>query len=50
MEHLAAVAQMRITWIASLTDEQRTAMDTYKASAQTEEGKAEMMAEMAATF
>ena len=50
MEHLAEIAQMRATWTASLTEEQRAAIATQKATMATEEGKAEMMAEMIATF
>ena len=50
MEHLTEVSQLRATWIASLTEEERAAMTAERTRSQTEEGKAETMAEMVATF
>ena len=50
MEHLDAVAQARLAWVKSLSDDERALLYGEKAAWANEETKGERIAEMLATF
>ncbi len=50
MENIDAICQMRATWMASLSEEQKAAGQAERAAWADEEKKAEKLAELSATF
>ena len=50
MENVTAIAQFRLDWMNSLSEEDKTKLEEEKANWANEEFKAERMAEMNATF